>query len=140
MWKARPLAPDELDHELIWLAVSLLALVFGAAWIFAGGPRPVCGIRALTGFPCVSCGATRCFAALLRGNLTAALAANPAVFVGFTMIAVFDLYAVVVLAFRWRRIRWESRTPAVMRRVRYACLALLGLNWIYVLTRDTFPL
>ena len=52
--RVRRLAPGEIDHELIWLSVSLASLGLAAAWLAIGLPWPRCMFHEITGFPCVN--------------------------------------------------------------------------------------
>lgn len=122
----------ELDHEAIWLAVSATAALFAGAWLALGLPRPFCVWRLLTGIPCVGCGATRCFEHLLRGEVAAALAANPLVGVGCGAVALFDLYAVGVILGRLPRLRVAAVDPRSGRIWRGAVWVALAVNWAYV--------
>lgn len=129
----RRLRPGELDHELIWLLVTVSAALLACAWLALHLPWPRCTFRALTGLPCVTCGATRSSLAFLHGNLATAWRFNPLVFVGLWAIAIFDLYALGVLSMRARRARVVSSNPRTRRWV-LAAVVLAGLaNWIYLL-------
>jgi len=46
---SRRLAPDEIDHELIWLSVSLGSVAVAATWFALGLPWPRCLFHDLTG-------------------------------------------------------------------------------------------
>ncbi len=126
----RRLRPGELDHEALWLGVSLAGAAVAGAWFALDLPRPGCPFHALTGCPCPTCGATRCISYALSGQFGAALRMNPlcaAVLAGW---AVFDLYAATVLAARLPRFRFETSTLSVPLR----CLAVgaLLLNWAWL--------
>jgi uncharacterized protein DUF2752 len=130
----RPLAPGAVDHELIWLPVSLVSLALAAGWFVLALPWPHCLFLATTGHPCLTCGATRCAIAFFHLEFWRAFQWNPLVFVvlcGFTM---FDAYAFAILVFRLPRLRlqFSSREKNV---VRYVAVTALLLNWIYLLTR-----
>jgi len=129
----RRLRAGELDHELIWLAVTVGAAIAAVAWLALQLPWPVCTFRRLTGFPCLTCGATRASLALLHGDLAAAWRLNPLVFAAAWAVACFDLYALVVLSSGARRLRisWPNR---MVRRLTLSAAGVVGLlNWIYLL-------
>ena len=129
----RRVAPGEVDHELLWLSVSLGALALAAAWQAIGLPWPHCLFLAITGHPCLTCGATRATIQFLHGNFLAALRWNPLVFAFFCGATLFDFYAAVVLVTGAPRLRIRALTPAEKKWARILILALLALNWIYLL-------
>lgn len=131
VWRGR--SAREPDHELIWLAVSLASLGLGAAWLAMGLPWPRCPFFAVTGLPCLTCGATRCSIAFLHGDFLAALRWNPLAFAALCALVVFDLYAVVVLIGRRSRLRIVDWSLGEKKRVRIAAITLLALNWTYLL-------
>jgi len=129
----RPLRPGELDAELIWLSVTVASAAIGVTWLALHLPMPQCTFRSLTGFPCVTCGATRSVNALLHGDVLAAWRLNPLVLLGLATVAVFDAYALVVLLARARRLR-VAFTARPLRRAAVAIgCAVVLLNWIYLL-------
>jgi len=132
----RPLRAGEPDHELIWLCVTVASAVLLATWVLAGWPFPRCNFRALTGVPCLTCGATRAALSLLHGEWASAWRFNPLATLAMVGVGVFDAYAAAVLAFRAKRLR--VRFPS--RRVWKFTLglgALLALaNWVYLLQAD----
>ncbi len=132
----RPLAPREFDHELVWLSVSLGGLLFAAAWIKLL-PWPFCIFHALTGEPCLTCGATRSAIAFFHGNFPAAFAWNPLIFATYVGITIFDIYAFVALVLRTRRLRVIASTQSEKNFVRWAVLAMVLINWGYLLLHSS---
>ncbi len=123
----------ELDHELIWSSVSLVSLGCLLAWLRLGLPFLSCPFHDLTGFPCLTCGATRCFIQLCHGHFSAALRWNPGVFASLAALAAYDLYAMTVLALRLPRLRLGPVSSKTSRALRVLALVLIASNWIYLL-------
>ncbi len=137
----RRLPANGVDHELIWLVVSVTAGAMGLlAFGFGFGLNwPRCPFLAITGFPCLTCGATRATIAFLHGNFSLAWWWNPLAFVALCGVAIFDLYAVAVLLSRSARIRIVDWTSVERNFVRIAVVSMLALNWIYLLShRERF--
>ena len=125
---------QEIDHELIWLLVSLGTLLGFALWFAARLPMPQCVFHTLTGLPCVTCGATRSAFEFLHGHFVASLVFNPLACITFCSVTIFDLYAVAVLITRAPRFRLINFTDAEKLLVRGGGVALLAGNWLYLLT------
>ncbi len=98
---------QEIDHELIWLLVSLGTFLGLALWFAARLPTPQCVFHTLTGLPCVTCGATRSAFQFLHGHFVASLFFNPLAFLAFCSVLAFDLYAFVSR---------YARTPIPLRK------------------------
>jgi hypothetical protein len=130
-WRHR--SAKEPDHELIWLAVSVASIAGGVAWLAMSLPWPRCPFFAVTGLPCLTCGATRSVLAFLHGDFLSALRWNPLVFVAFCALVVFDLYALIVVAGRTPRLRIVEWTSAEKNAARIVVISLLALNWVYLL-------
>ena len=135
VWRRPPAA--DFDHELVWLLVSVASFAGGAAWMWIGLGWPRCPFLATTGWPCLTCGATRATIAFLQGNFLQAFSWNPLVFLGLCGVAVFDVYAVVVLLGRAPRGRIVDWTRTERKVVRIAVVCGLLANWIYLLTQRT---
>ncbi len=137
LWLRR--SADEPDHELIWLTVSAVSIAGGLAWLALALPWPRCPFLAITGSPCVTCGATRSAIAFLHGDFVSAFRWNPLAFVAFCAVIAFDLCAAIVLVARTTRLRMVDWTLAEKNAVRIVVISLLALNWIYLLAhRDRF--
>jgi hypothetical protein len=129
----RRLEPGEVDHEVIWLSVSVLSLGLAAGWLALGLPWPRCVFHELTGLPCVTCGMTRCAIQFFHGNLLAALRWNPLVFTALCGVMAFDLYAFAILGSHAPRLRICFCTQRVKTFVRVSVISALVLNWMYLL-------
>jgi len=125
---------QEIDYELVWLLVSLSALLGLALWFAARLPLPHCVFHTLTGLPCVTCGATRSVFQFLHGHFSASLFFNPLAFLAFCSVLAYDLYAVIMLATRAPRLRFGNFSRSERLFVRGAMIILLALNWLYLLT------
>jgi Protein of unknown function (DUF2752) len=132
----RRISPEEFNHELVWLAVSLAAFVGGLFWLRLGLPWLRCPFLAVTGHPCLTCGATRCAIALVHGDLSAAWSWNPLAFIALMGVALFDLYAAVVLLIRAPRLRVIDWTQGQKNTVRVAVVVLIAVNWMYLLAHS----
>ncbi len=133
LWCRRPLHSDEINHEALWLGVSASAGIAGALWLRLNLPVPVCTFHMLTGIPCPGCGSTRAMRQLLEGNFEQALHFNPLTVCVFAAIAIFDLYAVLVLLFRLPRIRVGPLPPKFGKWTRMFVLSSIALNWAWVI-------
>ena len=131
LWRRR--SAHESDHELIWLAVSVASIAGGAAWLALALPWPQCPFLAVTGLPCVTCGATRSAIAFLHGDFLSALRWNPLAFVALCGLVAFNLYAALVLVGRMPRLRIVDWTVTEKNVARIVVISLLALNWIYLL-------
>jgi hypothetical protein len=131
----RRLAPNEIDHELIWLSVSLGSLGLAILWLALRLPWPHCIFLAVTGHPCITCGATRSAIAFFHGDFWSAWKWNPLVFLFLSGLSIFDAYAFAVLVIRAPRLRIVQFTPWQKRFLRLLAVILVLSNWIYLLSR-----
>jgi hypothetical protein len=129
----RRVSSQGFNHELIWLAVSVAAVIAGGVWLVLGLPWLGCPFRSVTGYPCLTCGATRCAIAFSYGNMLIAWSWNPLAFLAICGMALFDVYAALVLLTRGPRLRIVEWTRAEKNAVRIAVVVLIAVNWAYLL-------
>jgi hypothetical protein len=131
----RRLRPGELDHELIWLSVSLGSLALASLWFALRLPWPHCVFLAVTGHPCLTCGMTRASIRFFHGDFIGALRWNPLIFAALCGLSIFNAYAFAVLltgAPRLRLIQFSSSEKTFLRAL---AIVLLLANWFYLLSR-----
>lgn len=120
------------DPELVWGSVLGLAGVWVWVWVQLGFPVPGCGFRGVTGWPCLTCGATRVVRALVAGEVVGAMWLNPLVTVGLVGAGLYVVYAAVVVVGRTKRLRVEIESGEEAKRVRWVVGLGVVLNWVYV--------
>ena len=110
----RALRQGEVDHELLWSSVLVLsgALGWWGLQVF-GVPPLVCPFKAATGFPCLTCGATRALLTLVEGQAAAAFVLNPFVPLAAIAASSYVLYSATAVVHGGRRVRarvtaWEA--------------------------------
>ncbi|MDX2130943.1 MAG: DUF2752 domain-containing protein [Planctomycetota bacterium] len=111
----------------VWLLFVAMAYEAGRR---GGEPIQLCLFRRATGMPCATCGSTRAVAHLASFDFAGAIALNPFM-TGFLIAAPLWL--------AWRATlgrRYPPVPESVRRRVTWALLALLGVNWAYVLWHE----
>jgi hypothetical protein len=129
----RHLQPGELNHELIWLSVTLSGAVLGWLVLKSGVPLPKCMWHELTGIPCPGCGATRCAKALAAGDMGRALLMNPFAFFCFITCALYSVYSAIVLALRLPRLRMGEIPPWLGWTTRLGAGCALLVNWVWLI-------
>ena len=132
---ARPLAPREIDHELIILVASVASLGMAVGWFALHLPWPICLFHTISGHPCLTCGATRAAIAFFHLDFWSAWKWNPLVFTILYGLSIFDAYAFAVLVLRAPRLRIVQFTAAEKSFLRIVALVALLSNWIYLLSR-----
>lgn len=129
----RRLRPLEIDHEAVWLMVGAASLcLLLVALATPGIQLPRCAFKTITGLPCPTCGLTRTIIALSRGQVDRAFFLNPLAAVACGVGLLYLVYAAAVLALRLPRLR-PVVTVAGARRVRYATVAVLAINWAWLI-------
>lgn len=121
------------DPELFFLGVSGGGCFALASWLALQLPTPRCAFHALTGLPCLTCGATRAAIQFLHGHFEASALYNPLAFAAYCGIALFNVYAAIVLLTGAPRLRLTSFSVSQKRLLRVAAVTLLAANWAYLL-------
>ena len=129
----RRLRPGEIDHEVIWLGVSLACFLGAWLWLQFALPLPGCAFHRVTGLPCPTCGMTRCLRFVFHHDWRAAAGMNPLGFLGYGAVVAYDIYAAVVLFFRLPRLRFEAVTFRTGRIVRFVVIAAIVVNWAWLI-------
>jgi hypothetical protein len=135
----RPLAPGETNYELVWLSVSSGGLALAAAWLALRLPWPICFFHAVTGRPCLTCGATRSAIAFFHAHFLAAFQWNPLAFLFYCALTLFNVYAFTVIITRSPRVRVAKVSSTERKFVRGSVIVLLMLNWCYLLIANPAP-
>lgn len=122
---------------LRWL-LGYAAFGIGVSTLYATtGIGFPCPFREVTGWDCPLCGGTRLGSALLHGDVAAAFAYNPVVFVSLVLSVVVGLLWIIE-AFGGPRVRPPMRIRAGLRRVRpgvwWLCAGVLAV--LYVVLRN----
>jgi hypothetical protein len=122
------------DRALAWVlaAGALSAVALAPVLPVLARLAPACPFHALTGVPCPGCGTTRAALAFFRGDVAAALAWNP---LAATALAAGVLGG--LLAPLWVALGGPlpGLAPVLPARTRLALVALLALNWAYLVWR-----
>ncbi|MBW1972724.1 MAG: hypothetical protein DRG20_05945 [Deltaproteobacteria bacterium] len=120
-----------IDHEVIWAPIAILA-IFASRFFPFERFHYICPFHALTGHPCPTCGMTRSFIFMSKGNFKDAFFINPLGAFLFIFAVLYVIYAAYVIIFKKGRIRIKvSKREAKI--IRCLAVAIILLNWIYLL-------
>ena len=97
-----------------------------------------CALRRTTGWPCLGCGLTRAADRFAHGNLLGALSANPLGAVAAALFGLAALWTVLHLTFGLPTPDLKL-APRETHRVRVGLLALVLLNYVYIIVSTRFP-
>lgn len=92
----------------------------------------VCPFKAMTGFPCPTCGATRAFIHFAHLNLTEAFVMNPLISSAIILGIIISFYSLSVFFLSPIKlgIRLSKREN---RAIRTGIIGVIILNWLYLI-------
>jgi hypothetical protein len=132
--KVRAGQPRRDGHSYaLWVFVAGLAVLAIARTIpYWPLPIPVCGLRALTGFPCPLCGSTRCLIAWSHLDPTKALGFNPLVAIAFPNVVGWFFLAALDSYFA---LGWTARVQSRAQRLPWLPIIVSAAlaNWAYLI-------
>lgn len=120
-----------IEFGIIYGLMVMLALA-AARLLPLAGFMPGCAFRALTGFPCPTCGTTRSLVHLSHARLLPSLAMNPLASMTLIVLILAFFYYAITLLFDFRRLRVSLSGPE-KDRIRIIAVAIVLLNWLYLL-------
>jgi hypothetical protein len=132
-------SPDRTPsvHSLGIAAGGGLVLLAAAVLPLDGPPLSLlaCPLRAATGIPCLSCGATHAFHFAMHGDLVAALSANPLAALGAFLLAAHC----ALTALRLCGLPFAPALPRPSRKIsrllRAGAVLVVVANWLFVALR-----
>ena len=130
-WIAVRGRPGGVPLGAIFAGIALLATAAVGLVHLDRLPFTVCYFKALSGWPCLTCGATRALGRLFALDVAGALAMNPLATVG--TLALLPWAAADLALMPAGRALSVELAPAAARAARlFVVLALAG-NWVYLL-------
>ena len=121
---------DGLPLGAIFLAIAAAGAFAVAVLHLDRLPVLVCMFRAVTGIPCLTCGATRAAAHLATGDLAGAFAMNPLATAGALALVPWGLADLALLP-RGKALAVELAPSAAWAARVLAVVAVLA-NWAYL--------
>lgn len=124
-------------HALAIAALGAMALLAAGALPLDAPPLSLfaCPLRAATGVPCLSCGATHAFHFAARLHPLEALASNPLAALAAALLAAHAVWTLLRLC----GLPYAPRAPALSgpaaRALRVGIAVALAANWAFVLLR-----
>ncbi len=117
-----------IGHPEVFAGIAALSFL-AARFLPLLGLGIACPFRAATGLPCATCGMTRAFVFLARGEVARAVASSPA---GALLAALAWAFALAA-AFRLALGRpWPALRPEAARGLLLAGAGALLANWAYL--------
>ena len=115
----------------VFLAVGVVTALGVGLLHLDQSPVGFCAFKAVTGWPCLTCGTTRAFGRLFALDLPGAFVMNPLATALVLALVPWGI-ADVVLALRGRGLVLDL-SPAAGRVVRVLAVVALLVNWLYLI-------
>ncbi len=123
---------ERFGHPEVFAAIALLSFLV-ARFVPVLGLPFVCPLKGLAGIPCATCGMTHAFVHLAHGDVGLAAAASP---LGALLAALAWSYAALDLARAALGAPLPVPSPRVLRAATAAGIALLLVNWAWLVVRE----
>lgn len=124
-------SPGAIEFGIVYGGIVLLG-IFAGRFLPVLDFAPSCTFKALTGFPCPTCGATRSIVFLSHGNLISSFFMNPLIFAVAVMTMLYLFYSLFVLVFDIKKIS-IAISGQEKDRIRLTAIALILINWFYLI-------
>jgi len=118
-----------LSIHFIWMFI-LMAVLAIARFM----PLNKCPFHAITGYPCLSCGATRAAEALFAGDFSGMIAYNPLIVLFCIGLFFFSLFKFAEFIFRFRIVMRIGNNYALAMRI-LAVIAVIA-NWAFLIVME----
>jgi hypothetical protein len=115
-----------LSVHVVWMFILLFYL--GAAYFI---PHTQCVFHDITGYPCLSCGATRAAEALLDGNIPGMIYYNPLLVLFCAGLFFFSLFKLAEFIFKFRVFIDVNRKTASL--IRIGVIMSIVANWAFLI-------
>lgn len=128
----RPERPERLERLDAWTLAGLFALSLPFLVRFSGAdalPLRLCLLKATTGIPCPTCGATRTMGRLGDLDLAGALGLNPGVTLAWALVVAWALGRLTGVIRREPASLLRRRPPSL---VLFLVVTGVLVNWAYV--------
>ncbi len=114
-----------LSVHVVWMALLLGAL----AWHHFFSP-PACMFHKLTGFPCLSCGASRAADSLLKGDIIGMFYYNPLLTLFCVTLFFFSFFKLPEYIFRFKLTVSVGKRTALVARI--VLFLMITANWTFL--------
>ena len=128
------------DAGLTYAFMAVLSILIAKSYFivmdnvfsFGGKGMPLCPMKAVTGIPCLTCGATRCASALAGFDFLLAIHMNPLVFGLFLFVIAWGVWSLLARFIPSLRVVIVIPRPLWVAMVALL-VALAGFNWAYLI-------
>jgi hypothetical protein len=115
-----------LSIHVVWMII-----IFGILAVYKFIPPTVCVFHELTGYPCLSCGATRAANALFKGDLLGVFYFNPLAVIFGAGLFFFSLFKLLEYIFKFKLILRFNRKTALGARL--LLVIIVAANWLFLI-------
>jgi hypothetical protein len=117
--------------HLIWGPIAITAVIVAGLIAHYVPNLPACPFKVLTGYPCLTCGGTRCLSEMAHLSLWESFKYNP--FIWLTVIGMIAFSLIVALGILFKRGISITLTDIEKKSIRFIIIALMAVNWIYLI-------